>query len=185
MIISKNCTTTVDLTEDEVCNPKVARMHLSISIRPFRDSDNLIICSWVNSFEEMQRISSDDASSLTPDILQRWVDDSVDALVVQLDNKPAAFCTTSIAEYDLPNDSIEACHLITIPAHRRKYFATALLNFTRLVAAQRSYDKLVGRIVPRNMPGLQLANYIRWKEISDSSQLFNSEWRWFCYELRK
>jgi len=158
--------------------------NLPILVRDFADGDAPVICSWVSSQDDLRTISADRAHCLTTEILHRWVAESTGAFVIQTGREPVIFCTISTAEYKLPNGCIEACHLVTSPIHRRKYFATTLLNYIRLVAAQRNYRRLVGRIVPDNYPGLQLATYVHWKEVSDPNE-FDSNNKWFEYALRK
>lgn len=157
---------------------------LPIQIRHFDDSDSATVCSWVPTSAELSRISSDPGDHLSPDLLRRWRLHSLDVLVLQCGNIPVAFCTLSTKEWDLPKGYIEACHLVTAPRHRRKYFATTLLNYLRLLAAQRSYCRLVGRVADTNTPGLRLARYVHWKPLSGNPSPFDSQFHWFAYDLR-
>ena len=157
---------------------------LPIRIRQFYPEDILPICSWVKNSRELADISSDNSDYLTEEILNQWRIDSIAAVVLEQSNEPTAFCTLSTKEYDLPSDWVEVCHLVINPSHRRKYYATTLLNYLRLIAAQLDYQQLVGRIVRDNIPALKLADYVRWNEIECQSN-FDPAFRWYSYELRK
>ena len=158
---------------------------LPVLIRPFEYSDVPSVCSWVPTSDELTKISGDTGHCLTEDILQRWCDDSIIPIVLQSVSEPVVFCTLSIQEYDLPKGTVEVCHFVTAPTQRRKYFATVLLNYLRLIAAQYNYKKMVGRIVRSNTVALKLTEYIRWAEINNLSNIYDPEFRWFNYELRK
>lgn len=158
---------------------------LPISLCPFRYSDASTICSWVPTSEELIKISGDIGSCLTGNILESWCYNSIISIVLQIDDKPVAFSTLSVQEYDLPDRFVEVCHLVVAPNQRRKYFATVLLNYLRIIAARYNFKNMIGRVVRNNNPALRLAEYVRWDEIRGMPNIFDPQFRWFHYELRK
>ena len=158
---------------------------LPVLIRPLEYDDESPICSWVQTSKDLTMISGDTADCLNPEILQRWCADSIVPIVLQCWNKPFAFCTLSTKEYNLPNEYVEVCHFVTAPNQRRKYFATVLLNYLRLITAQYGYKKMVGRIERDNSPALKFAEYVRWSEIKNRSNIFDPKFRWYYYGLKK
>ena len=162
----------------------VLDLALPIHLRRISDLDIPAVCSWVSSSQELTRISGDQADKLTPAILQRWCDESIDAVVLEFNDSPATFCTLSTREYDLPRGSVELCHLVTAPNDRRRYFATATISSMRILAAHHHFKHLVGRVVPENMPALSFVSYVRWKEVTDTARLFDSCFKWFSYEIK-
>ena len=158
---------------------------LPILLRPFDDADAQHVCLWVRTRKELQTISTEDGKELTTNILESWRKESINTFVLQRNSSPVAFCTLSTSEYALPRQHIEVCHLVVATDDRRKFFATTLLNYVRLVAAQQSFHKLVGRVTRDNEPGLALARYVHWCEITNESATFDSQYRWFAYALKK
>ena len=155
---------------------------LPIGIVPFSEADIEPICSWVITPEQLKKISSDAGNEVTRPILEKWVDQSVDAVTIRYQNHPVGFCTLSNAENGYPQGDIELCHFVIAPQYRRRYLGTTLLNYMRVLAAERGYKALYGRVVPGNGAGLSFTNYTRWTP--DYSSQLPRRFRWFAYELR-
>lgn len=175
----------VDTGNDTVSDTTHRTSSLPISIRLFKSSDTPFLCSWVTSPKALSNISGNTGDCLTPNILEEWCSTSIVQLVLQRHEEPVAFCTLSTCEYELSDGLVELCHTITAPAQRRKYYATTLLHYSRLVAAQLDFAKIMGRIVRDNIPALRFAKYVRWSEDSDMTNLLDTSFKWFSYELRK
>lgn len=136
-------------------------------IRVFRNGDTSVICSWVKTAADLLLISGNYAPQLTPDILQQWVEKADEAFVLEHDYAVRGFTTLGTTEWTFPEKTVEVGHLVIDPAHRHHGFGLLLLHEVTEIA-RKSYERVVGRIVPTNMEIRQLLDKASWVDITGS-----------------
>ncbi|MBI2985066.1 MAG: GNAT family N-acetyltransferase [Candidatus Kerfeldbacteria bacterium] len=153
--------------------------HHDYQISRLVETDVPRICSWVPNAEELQRISTNFGSQLTPEILRQWADDAVRTFVLRDRGTPVGFATMSTKEWPLPPDTVEGCHLIIDPSRRRRSAATFLIN-EMAQSALTHYRTFVGRVVPSNVTSQHFLTKLGWFEITNRYPwTSHSSFSWF------
>lgn len=147
------------------------------------EKDIADICSWAPTRQTLQRVSSDAAECLSPDIFVRWLHKARTALLIY-DTKPQAFCTLSEQEVpNLPESYIELCHLIVDPNNDFYRNGNLIMHFGVSTARNLGYKQVCGRVEPNNAYGLSLARKNFWEEFTGNEPWQTPGFRWFRQDL--
>lgn len=156
-------------------------------IREVRGADTNRVCSWVTTKEQLQMVSGDLATCLTPVILGKWVTSAVTTLVVceRATGTPVGFCTLTLSEIsNPPNGHIELCHLIIDPKFRHDFVGPRIIAEARHKARSLGFEFLFGRVIPSNEWCLALVRRVRGEEFTDRLAWTPTGFRWFRLKLR-
>lgn len=156
--------------------------HAAVRSRGYRPEDAELVCQWANEGDELELIASEAEDRLVPGIIDRWIAASTRTFVLELKGQPVAFATASTKEAPLPSGTVEICHLIVSPEHRRRYHGSFFCRWiARILVEGDGFRIVVGRVVPRNAAGLALMAYLRWKELPSAQEWTRgSGCRWFA-----
>ncbi|MCK4763408.1 MAG: GNAT family N-acetyltransferase [Candidatus Aminicenantes bacterium] len=145
------------------------------------------ICSWVKTRKALRMVSGDNGDCLTPNILQKWLENSLENLVlIEIgSDQPIGFCTISISEIEcLPAGCVELCHLIIDPKKRRAFsIGKRLCRAVKEKASTFGFSYIVGRVVPWNGYAKVLAEREGFTEIKDLPLWAPDAFHWYNYDL--
>jgi GNAT superfamily N-acetyltransferase len=153
-----------------------------LEVRSFDTRDTKEICSWIRTTEELELVSSDKGTCLTPEILTRWIEvaESTTVITSSQTHVLLGFCTLSRLESPgLHSEFVETCHLIVNPIARYGWIASRLMDEAREVAAELGATATVGRVVPRNRPILAVLGFKGWREFIIRPEWSACNFRWF------
>jgi ribosomal protein S18 acetylase RimI-like enzyme len=155
---------------------------LSIAFRSYEPNYRDEICAWVPDESTLKLISGDRGERLEPAILQEWVARSMAAHVLLADSQIVGFATISTSEWPFPAylAVCEMCHLIIRPDARRLGFGSMMVTSLLHAIRRNGFGAGVARVLPDNLPGLELFNKARWSEKAD--EWCGKQFRWFLKE---
>ena len=126
------------------------------------------ICQWVPDIETLRLIASEQAEKLTPGLLHLWVERSIEAYCLVKEGSVIAFATIGIREGEFPAGVCEINHLIVAPDLRRRGYCSILLSMVVDRIQEIGFSAAIGRVLPHNIPGLQLLKKQGWQKIHES-----------------
>jgi ribosomal protein S18 acetylase RimI-like enzyme len=133
-----------------------------VAIDGVTSTDLETLAAWITDAREAPLISDLDKPEVTATDMRRWLEASVEALIVRLEDAPIAFGTLSRKEAQLPDGSVEACHVIVRPDCRRRFKGTQLVAELMDRARKLGFRYMVGRVVPLNVTSHGFVQSLGW-----------------------
>lgn len=119
--------------------------------------------TWISGTGELHLISGEKGPLLDEPTLTHWIRSSASSHALVNGREVIGLATLSTSEVGgMPPDTIECCHLIVHPKHRRKYCGTLLLAHLSARAKELGYRRIVGRVVRSNSVGRDLLRSLGW-----------------------
>jgi len=98
-----------------------------------------------------------------PADVEAWLAGSVEGWVLRVEDQSMALGTLCTTEAELPEDTVEACHVIVHPEWRRRYKGTQLVVELMGCARRMGFKRVVGRVVPDNSASHGFLQWLDWK----------------------
>lgn len=156
-----------------------------IAIEQVSAADVQSIAAWVTATGEAPLISALEASKVRPADVEAWLEVSLEALIVRVEEETVALGTLSTKEADLPEGAIEACHVIVRPDWRRRFKGTQLVAELMDRARKLGFKLLVGRVVPPNVASHGFLQWLDWKPVTAISTPDDDRFVWYQRILRR
>ena len=134
-----------------------------IAIGEVSGTDVEALVRWITATGEAPLVSALTSPDVRPADIEAWLEASLEAWIVRLEDEPVALGTLSTREAELPENAVEACHVIVRPDWRRRFKGTQLLAELMGRARKLDYEWLVGRVVPTNSASHGFVQLLGWK----------------------
>ena len=134
-----------------------------IAIGEVSGADMETLARWITGTAEAPLISALTGTEVRPADIEAWLEASLEAWVIRLEDEPVALGILSTREAELPEKAVEACHVIVRPDWRRRFKGTQLLAELMGRARKLDYEWLVGRVVPINSASHGFVQSLGWK----------------------
>lgn len=135
------------------------------------------VADWITETGELAKISGEQGTILSPEVLWRWLETAEACAVGEADGEVIALATLCTSEARLPPGTGELCHLIVRPDWRRRYRASCLILELTAVAKELGYERVAGRMVYSNTPAFRMLTSLSWPESPELAGL-NPGFHW-------
>lgn len=137
-----------------------------IAIEKVSAADIDPIAAWITATGEAPRISALETSKVHPANVEAWLELSLEALILRVNEQTVALGTLSTKEANLPEGAVEACHVIVRPDWRRRFKGTQLVAELMNRARELGFKLLIGRVVPANVASHGFLQWLDWKPVA-------------------
>ncbi|MFW5804580.1 MAG: GNAT family N-acetyltransferase [bacterium] len=152
-------------------------------INRLNPGDLIETTNWLTSTKELSLISDIKNNMITPEELNNWFINSKKGVVTKHNDKIIGIATLTNKEANLPDKTMEICHLIVKPDYRRYYNGSQMVLKLMSFAKEKEYNKVIGRVVKQNYIGKSLLEFLHWHHTENGMYDSNIDFHWFEKKL--